>query len=165
MRMSRIVGGRWAGTTCMPPLGCGSSTVMFFHSGIHRSTASSSWKWPCSYRVIIATPVIGLVIEYSRQMASSATGTLRSRSCMPKLSKWPTTPSRTMATWAPAIFPGSMYRRRRCSPMRPSRASSSPAALASMSICRPPVAPPPAGSAPRLPRPTPSLPHRNLSRP
>ena len=76
----------------------------------------------------------GLVIEYQRQMASSATGMPRSRSMSPIELRWATWPCRATSTWHPAILPGSTYFDRRCSSIRARRAGSNPAAFGSSSI-------------------------------
>ena len=62
--ISRMVGGRSAGTVIMLPLS--STPVMtfrFLNSGMNLVTGSSSFHLPSSKRIIMATPVIGLVME------------------------------------------------------------------------------------------------------
>ena len=51
-------------------------------------TGSSRPSLPCSYSIMIATLVIGLVIEAMRKMASVRIGFFSSRSAMPTAFRW-----------------------------------------------------------------------------
>ena len=77
---------------------CGSSTgrceeparhtLVSANAGRYLATGSLSSKRPCSHSVSAATAVIGLVIEYTRQIVSRSTGAAAATSRIPAVDRW-----------------------------------------------------------------------------
>ena len=107
MSRSRIVTGRFAGTTSYPPPARGTATVVRWNSGMYLPTGSESSSAPCSCSIIAATLTIALVCEAMRKIVSARIGLCDSRSRSPTARRNATWPWRATSTTAPASWPWS----------------------------------------------------------